>query len=89
MKAKLVYFLQDGEFKKSVGDFSLTGYLDERGQTLRQNTGSLWNWQTAWFEAVKPHTLQLEEQIPELFTKINSRYSREEILRWLKDSDQE
>jgi len=77
------------EFMNSAEDFDQTGYLDDRGQPGRQNSGSLWSWQRTWLEAVKPCTEHLEEQIPEVFTKINSRYSREEILRWLNDSGQE
>jgi hypothetical protein len=77
------------EFMNSTEGFDQTGYLDDRGQPGRQNSGSLWSWQITWLEAVKPQTEHLEEQIPEVFTQINSRYSREEILRWLKDPGQE
>jgi hypothetical protein len=75
------------EFMNSEDEFSQTGYLDDRGQPGRQNTGSLWGWQETWLEAVKPSVEHLEEQMPEAFQELNEKYSREDIQRWLDHAD--
>jgi len=75
------------EFINSEEDFKQTGYLDDRGQPGRQNSGSLWNWQRTWLEVVKPSTEHLVDQVPEVFTQLNVKYSREEIQRWLDESN--
>jgi len=38
------------EFMNSAEGFDKTGYLGDRGQPGRQNSGSLWSWQRTWLK---------------------------------------